>query len=508
MTKGLSSGRAGRLIFTGIAVIFFIVAGAPAAQAAKRHVGVSLTGASAGTIHEAISTVLRHHGFEAVQADLGSGDSDDTIAAAAKQSHLAAVIVGEVRDGGKRLKLRVYGAAGNLIGEGSWAEGGGARKLAAAVERTLWTRVGGALSKAHAGGEKAERAEKAEKAEAEAAQDNDGKTSTYSHSKDTEASSGADEGDGSHKHKKHKASEDAEEEPAGPTGAAATALDFAPSLRFLSRSLSWNPTVASLRGYTLSLAPSVGLVAAWYPAAHFRGGWPSNLGIGLNLEYTPGLQSQTSDGSRYPTSESDFEGDLRYRFILGGAGQLALLVGGGQHSFIFHSSATSMRSNLADLPDVQYTYARAGLDARFNLPASFAFMISGAYRYVLNAGKDNYLIESSSYLGSSSFVAFDVSAGVGYRFLSMLEARAGFDLRRYQISAAPMNTPGVSSATDQYTALWLRIAVLLDGVAAGEGGAAAPPPPKTAPAASDDQKDDQKGDEKGADKDDKKGADE
>ena len=46
------------------------------------------------------------------------------------------------------------------------------------------------------------------------------------------------------------------------------------------------------------------------------------------------------------------------------------------------------------------------------------------------------------------------------------------------------------------------IAVLLDGVAAGEGGAAAPPP-KATPAP-----DDQKGDEKGDDKDDKKGADE
>jgi hypothetical protein len=102
-------------------------------------------------------------------------------------------------------------------------------------------------------------------------------------------------------------------------------------------------------------------------------------------------------------------------------------------------------------------------------------MVSGGYRYVLNAGKDGFLIQANSYFPNATFVAFDVSAGVGYRFLSMLEARAGFDLRRYQMTAGTNNSM-VSSATDQYSALWFRLAVLLDGVAAGEGGAAALPP--------------------------------
>ena len=156
MTNGFWSGRAGRLIAVGVALLVF--AGAPAAQAARRRVGVSVSGTSAEKLHEAISVVLRHHGFESVHAELG-GDSDDAIAAAAKSGHLAAVVVGEVHDGGKRPWPRVHGASGELIGEASWAERGGAHHPSAAVERTMWSAWAGALLKAHALGEKAEKAE-------------------------------------------------------------------------------------------------------------------------------------------------------------------------------------------------------------------------------------------------------------------------------------------------------------------------------------------------------------
>ncbi|HTA20789.1 MAG TPA: hypothetical protein VK989_15960 [Polyangia bacterium] len=451
---------------------------APAAKAAKRRVGVSVSGTSAEKIHEAISVVLRHHGFESVHVDLG-GDSDDAIAAAAKAAHLAAVVVGEVHDGGKRLKLRVHAASGELVGEASWAERGGAHHLAAAVERTMWTRVGGALSKAHVVGEKVEKAEPespAEEAAPAETKTNEGETASRE----------------PHERKKH----DAEREE---TGAAGTALDLAVGPRFMWRSLAWSPQVMGLRGYTLSHAPSLGVNAAWYPAAHFRGGWPSNLGIGINVELTPGLTSQTSMGDSYSTTATDFEGDVRYRLLLGAVGQLAFLVGGGQQSFVLHDTGTAMRSALSDLPDVQYTYVRAGVDARFDLPANFALMISGAYRDVLNAGKDGFLLQSNLYFPNAKFVAFDVSAGVGYRFLSMLEAHAGFDLRRYQMTAGT-NTYMLSSATDQYSALWVRLALLLDGVAAGEGGPTPPSheaaPEPEAPAGAKPEKND---DEKGAD---------
>jgi hypothetical protein len=127
-----------------------------------------------------------------------------------------------------------------------------------------------------------------------------------------------------------------------------------------------------------------------------------------------------------------------------------------------------MRSNLADLPDVQYTYARAGVDVRVGLPASFSLLLGAGYRYVFSAGSDNYLIQAKAYFPDSSFLAFDVTAGAGFRFVSFLEGRVGFDLRRYQMSAGTNNYM-VTGAADQYVALWGAIAIMLDGYAGGAG---------------------------------------
>jgi hypothetical protein len=400
--------------------------------------------------------------------------------------------VGEVRDGGKRLKLRVYGATGDLIGEGSWAEAGGIKKLVAVVERTLWARVGGSLSKARpaGGGGKSEKSDKAEKepereeaAPAEA--DEPEKGSTYSRSKDAETSSSEEAEPSRKRKKKHAASEDPEEAEAsgatGTTGAAGTALDLAVGPRFMSRNLSWAPGGTALHGYTLGFAPSVGALLAWYPAAHVMGGWASNVGLAASIEYTPGLMSDGPMNARFPTSESDYWAGARGRLIFG-AVQGSLTLGGGQQTFIFHGSATADRTALANLPDVKYTYARVGLDVRVTLPAKLALMLGGGYRYVLGAGDQNFLIQAMGYFPSSKFLAFDATVGVGYKFLSLLEARAGFDLRRYQMTAGA-NTFMASGATDQYLGLSLQLALLLDGFAAGEGGPT--PSHKAAKAASD-----------------------
>jgi hypothetical protein len=483
MTKASPVRVAARLAAAGAAVAILVAAWAPSAQAAsKKKVGVSLNGMPAGPVREAISDVLKHHGFETATPEL-SGDSEDAIASAARQSRLAAVIVGEVRDGGKRVKLRVYGASGDLIGEGSWMEKGGPKKLGASVERTLWARIGGSLSKAHPDeGGKAGKADKAEKDEktdrneeahgartpAPAAEE----TPTYSRSKDSD--SGRDsEAEPPRKSKKRKhapvETDDAEvveAEGGGASTPAGNALDLAVGPRFMTRSLGWTNT--QLRGYTLGLAPSVGAQLAWYPAAHVMGGWKSNLGIAGSFEYTPGLVSQTSDGFKYPTKESDFWGGARGRLVLGPV-EAAATVGYGQHVFIFLSQLgganPSNRSTLSDLPDVKYSYLRAGADVRVALPAKLALMLGGAYRYVLSAGDVNFLLGSNTFLPRSTVMGFDVSAAVGYRFLPVLEGRVGFDLRRYMVNAHYQMPDLITTTggTDQFLAFWAHLALVLEG---------------------------------------------
>jgi hypothetical protein len=236
----------------------------------------------------------------------------------------------------------------------------------------------------------------------------------------------------------------------------------------VSHTLVWNPLSPALYAYSLALSPSLGGAIAWYPAAHVMSGWASNIGLATSIEYTPGLVSQTSDGLRYPTTESDYWGGVRGR-LLAGAFQAALTVGGGQHTFILHSDGAAQRSLLMALPDVRYTYLRAGLDLRIALPANVALMLGGGYRYILSAGDHNHLLQASSYFPNATFLAFDVTASAAYRFLPSVEARAGFDLRRYQMTAGA-NNDMVDSATDQYVSYWVQLAVLVDGFAAAEGG--------------------------------------
>jgi hypothetical protein len=471
MTNPHSSVRLGGLARAGlflVACALLLGASLPAAEAAaKRRVGVSVTGSPAGPMREAISDALKKHQFEVTGADL-SGDSEDAIASAAKQGKLSAVIVGEVKDGGKRLKLRVYGASGDLIGEGSWNEKGGPKKLANSVERTLWARVGGALSKARPPGEKG--ASKPEPTAEEPAPAEE--ASTYSRSKDEDADKG-DDGEptkkSSSKKKKEEEEETATSGSAGPVAPAyGSALELEIGPRFVGRTLSWQQadSPSALNPYSLNFAPAVGGRLAWYPAAHFTGGWVSNIGIGFAAEYVPGVTSQTSDGSKYPTQLSDYHGGLRGRLAYGPV-RGALALEGGQHAMIFRNGTTSAgglapRGNLIGTPDVKYLYARIGVDVVIALPIKLSAGLGGGYRYVLSAGDVNYLLQTDMYLPSSKIAAFDLGAFVGYQLLPMLAVRAGFDLRYYQITGGA-NTHMVTSGSDQYTAFWAALAVTVDG---------------------------------------------
>jgi hypothetical protein len=442
-----------------VAGLLVLAASAPRALAAKPRVGLALTGSTMHAVHEAISATLSQHGFETVDVDAEDGQ-DATVTA--KRAHLTAVFVGEVRASG-RCQLQIYSASGDVIGTASWAEKH-ASKLAPTVGRTLWARVGDALTKA---------AEDTAAPAQAADGDESAPAKTPAKKKTAADEAAASDDEESPRRRKPVAVETASAE-AGPSeGSAGTALDLAVGMRLFSRNLAFSPGGTALRNFSVSARSALGLAGAWYPAASYRSDWLSNLGVGAAVEWLPGLDSTTTGGVHYPTTAADLRADLRYRLMLSHGGQIAFAVGGGQQSFVFRSDGAAQRSDINYLPDVQYSYMRVGVDARFVLPADISLLVAGGYRYVPSAGNQDYLIQESSYLPGSSVVAFDAGAGVGYRFMSAVEARAGFDLRRYQLSGGT-NGAG-ASASDQYTAFWLQVAILLDGVGAPSDHATAKP---------------------------------
>jgi hypothetical protein len=464
VNRSIKRSRSLATLRIAAALLGFVVfaTSAKSALAARPRVGLALTGSTArAPVHEAISATLSQHGFELVDVDAEDGQ-DATVAA--KSARLVAVLVGEARSSG-RCALLIYNASGDVIGKASWAEKSGS-KLGPAVRRTLWTRVGDALTKVAATATPASSG-------AQEADDDERALSPAKAPAKKKAADSADDDEEGAPGRKRLAIETTAPGPA-PAGAAGTALDLAVGMRLFSRNLTFSPGGTALRDFSVSGRSALGIAGAWYPAAAYRADWLSNLGVGAAIEWVPGLDSVTSGGVSYPTTAADLRADVRYRLLLSNGGQIAFAVGGGQQSFVFRSDGTAQRTAINDLPDVQYSYLRVGVDARIVLPADLSLLLAGGYRYVPSAGKQDYLIQESSYLPGSSVVAFDVGAGVGYRFASTIEARAGFDLRRYQFSGGT-NAGSATSASDQYTAFWLQVAFLLDGIGATEDHAPAKP---------------------------------
>jgi hypothetical protein len=506
----MTSARGFRLIsgpfFVVCAAAVLVVASAGPALAAKRKVGVSLNGTPAGPVRQGIADSLKRHGFEPVVPDQ-SPDSEAEIAALARKLRLAAVIVGEVRDGGRKLKLRVYSSAGQPIGEGSWTERAGPKKLGTAVEHGLWSHVGKALERAHAGGgggggegraraeppaaesdtsdtgatssdDKGDKDEKDEKGEKDEKEAKDDKSAADESDGEAEAPRQAAKGK---KGRRAAAKESAQGDAAdgGDGEGAAPALELAVGPRALGRRLSWtNNASGDLLNYKLGYAPSVGLTLAWYPAAHFQSGWLSNVGLALSGEYTPGLTSKTMGGVTFPTQESDFWAGLRGRLPLGSV-EPALTVGAGQHGFTFKSQGGASRADLSGLPDVAYTYVRVGGDVRVKLPANLSLALGAAYRVVLNAGDKNYFVGSDAFFPGVKVGGLEGSLGVGYRILPFLEVRAGADLRRYSLTTNRKAdaTFSATAGTDQYVAFWAHLAVFVGGSDGASHREAASPPP-------------------------------
>jgi len=481
---------------------FQISAAARAAHAGGKRVAVHVSGKDGARVEKSVAQALKGHGFKPAKPKEVSAaakslhtdwKAEGDVAALAKRLKVLAVVEGEVRDKGRRLELRAHGADGSVVGEGEWSAPGGSKKLPAVAARGVWAKLGSGLEDARPA-----RGGKRGRSDAEAIQpvaekeikDAPGSASEPVPSSppaeerapaeerkppaDTEAAeerkrpadTEADEEHPARRRRERPAAEVVEassDEPVG-TGPAPIALDAIAGLRIVKRDLSWvKDTNQTYQPFGMSGAAAVGFQLSWYPAAHFTRGWPANLGIAASGEFVPSVAATTSDGASYPVSDSDYWAGVRGRLPLGPA-DFMLTVAGGKHAFVLHNGATSMRANLS-VPDMQYTYVRAGLDARVRLPFKFSAQAGAAYRGVLSGGTQNYDLQSMAYFPKGLTVAaLDVSASVGYQVLAPLEARVGFDFRRYGLDMHPQTSGAtVSGAVDSYTAFWLGVAVLLDG---------------------------------------------
>ncbi len=260
----------------------------------------------------------------------------------------------------------------------------------------------------------------------------------------------------------------------GPRGPLPRYLDLSVGGQAFSRSLTYHQQVTStLREYQPRLLGGAVASVVYYPAVHFTDGFATNIGLDLNISQAFGIQSRTPDGSTYPTQIHDYNGGLRVRVPFGSA-EPYLTLGYGDDAF----KMTGANRAALILPDTDYRYLRAVLGVRAPLPSNVSLGVSAGYRYVLSPGGIK-----TDYFPRATVGGMEANLYIGYAINDILEARIGFDYRRYFYSMHSKNgdTYIVGGAIDQTYGGSLSLAVTLGGTPRAASAAEESPPAEDAP---------------------------
>jgi len=496
-------------------VLFSLLASGAALAAGKR-VGVpKFDGAQEALVRKQVMQVLKAHGYELVKsremeaAISNTGallESDDGFQKVAKELALMAIVTGEV--GKKRAKIIVHdGREGSVLGEGSFP-GANPKKIAAEVGKGFWKQLGADVERGHTpSGSKKPKAPVAEAPEddenkpeaggdAPAAPEPEAPKSKKGKSADIVAD-GPREGEPEpeaapkkKKKKKKRSDEDTGEEDEGGGGAALPALDVAVGMGGVNRGYAYNQDVTGMRPYNLPLGAAAVLRAVVYPIGMLMEGSPlQNLGLELNIEQAFGIASNIGTGGTDPlagasfgTSVHEYSGGARYRIPFGAAHQLWFSATGGEHAFVFTSSAgcdmaTNCRNRL-DIPDTIYRFVQPGVGARFEF-GNIAVAASAGYRLIFNGAGNHF----QTFFPHRTVGGLTADVYAGYRFMNNLEARINLTLRRYffDMHSVATDTWRAGGAIDQYIGIGATVAFLFGGSDRPEPAETeeeAPPPKK------------------------------
>jgi hypothetical protein len=426
------------------------------AASAKQKVAVGgFDGPKSAAARTAFIDALKQDGaYEVTDAeDVKASSKAKTIAEAASSLGVSALITGKVSKGG--LKLKVMGADGKVLEEAEIK--GGAAKLKAAIAKDGASSVAGALAQVAPKEEPPEEEPKPANEEPE-----EGKAEASASTDDLSDSSGG-----------------------------LSPLDITAGLRPLHRTFKFNDSIADARpgeacpeggaatncfqqlpNYELPLGPVLFIDLNWFPASHFTRGAAEWIGITAGFEKGFATESVYQEGKpneqTLKTNVQALYAGARFRLPLG-AHQLGATGTFGQQTFSLDGDADSPR-----LPDVKYTYAKAGLEGTLRFGDVF-FNARVGKRFVFGTGG-----LEDVWFPNVKTQSLEAGATVGYRLLSSLDLVAGFDWLRYAFDFNPVPNPPTQpdrvagGAVDQYISGHIALRFHLPGKA--EDGAAAPAP--------------------------------
>lgn len=263
-------------------------------------------------------------------------------------------------------------------------------------------------------------------------------------------------------------SESAPEPEAEPTPDKSEKNPFHPALsvmfgwRLMWRKLAFD-SGTTLNGYS-SYASDEGspsafnlaLDAQWFPAAHWRSDWVSDLGVEVDGDVAIGLNSrQGPGGKKYKTNAYEIAGGLVYRL------PFEIFEPRFRASYVLQDFNPQTPLALAT-PAVKYSALRFGVGTLIKLVDVFTIDVSFGYLYVLDTGE----IGTATFAKDATAWGWEVGGGAMVRIKQVFGIRLAADFRRYSLNMhGSENSRFIlpKKASDDYLRTTLSFVYMLPG---------------------------------------------
>jgi hypothetical protein len=248
-------------------------------------------------------------------------------------------------------------------------------------------------------------------------------------------------------------------------GPSLVAFELSAGPRVVHRTFDFNdplsahdPSAVKPYSYVLPGGPTPFVTLALYPAAFATHGGAANVGLVASYERLVGTKTTGANGSSFSTLGQQLEVGLRARLPVA-EHELGLTASYGKQTFQVNATDPGPAMG-STVPNVDYTFAAVGADARLRLsPVEIGAHVGT--RFVFKTGS-----LAQNWFNTTKTTSIEGGLSVAYRVTPIFAVVVGGDVVRYGFNFNPVPTNSffvAGGAVDQYLSGYLALRVSLSG---------------------------------------------